>query len=104
MSQNNYIVFFRSEINQELLIGTEERIDILRKIPDMQVLKKLEGIDFFMEWENLFDAISICWKRDIENNAPFLKWKLVFWIRLLPIWILLLNSFYIMVLKLTMII
>jgi hypothetical protein len=73
MAQDKYIIFFRNEINQELLIGTEERIDVLKKIPDLQSLRRLEGVDFFAEWNNLFDTLSTLWKNDIESGTPFFK-------------------------------
>ena len=47
------VMFFRSEINQSLLLDTNERIDIQKMIPDLN-LSNIEGVNYFGEWDKTF--------------------------------------------------
>jgi len=64
------VLIFRNEINQELLIGTDQRIAIIREIPDLDVLANLEGINFYVEWENLLSEMTRLWQDDSDNGFP----------------------------------
>ena len=72
MADNKFIWFFRSEINQELLIDTNERIELQKMIPELG-LKNIEGVQYFQEWEKLFDEIQKLWINDIDKGSPLFK-------------------------------
>lgn len=72
MDNNKSILFLRNEINQALLLGSEERVELIGMVDDLKdKLTRLEGINFFEEWKKLFDTIIAEWKKDI--NKPFFK-------------------------------
>lgn len=73
MAENKYIMFFRSEINQELLVGTTQRIEILEQIEELNSFQNIEGINFFKEWKNILDTITRLWQKDLEKGLPFFK-------------------------------
>lgn len=72
MNDKTSIYFFRSEINQSLLLDTNERIEIQKKIPDFP-LKKIEEIEYFLEWGNIFEEVMRLWQTDIDKELPFFK-------------------------------
>ncbi|MFN8322812.1 MAG: hypothetical protein U0T74_09160 [Chitinophagales bacterium] len=73
MTDSKFIMFFRNDINQELLVGTDTRIDIIHEVEVFNNLNNLEGIDFFKEWKILFESITKLWQQDLENGLPFFK-------------------------------
>ena len=62
MEDDKYVFFFRSDINRDLLCGTDDRMDILKKIEDLKVLHNVEEVDILDEWDKLYDAIFKLWK------------------------------------------
>lgn len=73
MTNDKYVMFFRSEINQNLIVDTDYRIDIMRKVDDLKNLNNLEGINFFNEWKKLKDKITQLWQKDLDQGIPFFK-------------------------------
>jgi hypothetical protein len=57
------VMFFRSEINRDLIADTDFRIDIIEEV-GVAGLNSIEGIDFFQEWKNLKDHITNLWQAD----------------------------------------
>ncbi|MDI9312662.1 MAG: hypothetical protein QM535_20805 [Limnohabitans sp.] len=72
MADTKFIMFFRSEINQSLLIDTNERIGIQKIIPDLK-LSNIEGVNYFGEWEKIFEEVMRLWQVDIDKGFPFFK-------------------------------
>ena len=66
-------MFFRSDLNQELLVETELRIDIMKKIEEINALQNLQGVNFFQEWGNLFKNVTNLWQQDLQKGLPFFK-------------------------------
>jgi hypothetical protein len=67
-----FVLFFRNEINHSLLLYSANRIGGIVKVKALKKdLSKLEGINFFKEWENLFTIIMKLWEED--PKAPILK-------------------------------
>lgn len=67
-----FVLFFRNEINHSLLLDSANRIGGIVKVDALKKdLLKLEGINFFKEWENLFTIIMKLWEEDPQ--APILK-------------------------------
>ena len=73
MTDNKFVMFFRSDINQELLVETELRIDIMKKIEEINALQNLQGVNFFQEWGNLFKNVTNLWQQDLQKGLPFFK-------------------------------
>jgi hypothetical protein len=72
MAAPRMILFLRNEINQSLLLESERRVEIMNTIEDLKdKLSRLEGFNFFKEWEKLLDTITNAWQEDA--NMPFFK-------------------------------
>lgn len=72
MAATKFVLFFRNEINLSLLLDSANKVEAMARIENLKRdLSKMEGINFFKEWEQLFATIMKTWEED--RNAPVFK-------------------------------
>jgi len=76
------ILFFKSELNQYLLLESDMRVQFFTQIEDLKdMLSRVNGINFFQEWQELFGKISKEWQTS-DINTPFFELEGVYMDRL----------------------
>lgn len=72
MAAPKMTLFLRNEINQSLLLESQRRVELMSKIEDLNdKLSRLEGLNFFEEWEKLYETIMKVWQE--APKVPFFK-------------------------------